>query len=215
MRVVMIHAVAESIPPVRVAFQQEFPEAQVVNLMDEGLLLDFDSRITPNLRRRMSDLICYSRDHRADAIGLACSVYAPVVDSARDLVDVPLVSSYGPVMADAVALGPRVGIIASNEATIRDAEHYLRLEAAGLGKEVAPKPRVAEDLMAVLRAEGQAAFERRLEEEVLALAPVVDVVLLSQFSFASALAHLEQVSPVPVLSAPHSSARTIRKLLEQ
>ena len=215
MRVVMIHAVAESIPPVRVAFEQEFPEAQVVNLLDEELLLDFDNRITPNLRRRMSSLICYSRDHNADAIGLACSVYAPVVDSARDLVDLPLVSSYGPVMADAVANGPRVGIIASNEATIRDAEHYLRLEANALGKEVTPKPRVAEDLLTVLRTAGQEAFERRLEEEVLALAPEVDVVLLSQFSFASALSHLEQVSPAPVLSAPHSSARTIRKLLER
>ena len=67
MRVVMIHAVAESIPPVRLAFQDEFPEAEVVNLLDEGLLLDFDDEVTPNLRRRMSELICYSQDHNADA----------------------------------------------------------------------------------------------------------------------------------------------------
>ena len=214
MRVVMIHAVTESIPPVRIAFEEEFPEAEVVNLLDEGLLLDFGNRITPTLRRRMSDLICYSRDNNADGIGLACSVYAPVVDSARDLVDVPLVSSYGPVMADAVAMGPRVGILASNRATIRDAEHYLRLTAAELSKEVAPTSRLAEDLIAVLRTQGQEAFERRLEEEVLALAPEVDVVLLSQFSFASVLGHLERVSPAPVLSAPHSSARTLRRLLE-
>ena len=215
MRVVMIHALAESIPPVRMAFQDEFPEAQVVNLLDEGLLTDFQGQITPDLRRRMTDLICYSQDNNADAIGLACSVYAPVVDSARDLVSVPLVSSYGPVMAEAAAAGPRVGIIASVEATIRDAEHYLRLAAQEIGKEVEPKPRVADDLITVLRAEGEEAFERRLEEEVLKLAPEVDVVLLSQFSFASALAHLKQVSPVPVLSAPHSSARTLKRMLHQ
>ena len=52
MRVVMIHALAESIPPVRLAFQDEFPEAQVVNLLDEGLLADFQGQLTPNLRRR-------------------------------------------------------------------------------------------------------------------------------------------------------------------
>ena len=46
------------------------------------------------------------------------------------------------------------------------------------------------------------------------MAPDVDVVLLSQFSFATALDHLRAVSPVPVLSAPHSSARALKKMLE-
>ena len=215
MRVVMIHAVAESIPPVRLAFQDEFPEAEVVNLLDEGLLLDFDDEVTPNLRRRMSELICYSQDHNADAVGLACSVYAPVVDSARHLVDVPLVSSYGPVMREAVDAGARVGVIASNSATMRDAEYYLNLAAREAGKEVTFVPRLAEDLLTVLRVEGQQAFERRLGEEVMALEPEVDVVLLSQFSFASALDHLRGVSTTPVLSAPHSSARTLKRMLKK
>ena len=71
MRIVMIHAVAESIPPVKLAFDEIFPEAQVVNLLDEGLLLDFEDRLTPKLRRRMSQVICYSAEHGADAVGLA------------------------------------------------------------------------------------------------------------------------------------------------
>ena len=214
MRVVMIHALAESIPPVRLAFQDEFPDAEVINLLDEGLLIDFPGNITPNLRRRMSDLICYSRDHNADAIGLACSVYAPVVDSARDLVEVPLVSSYGPVVEEAVAAGPRVGVIATNEATMSDSEYYLKLAAKDMDREVQVIKRLATDLIQVLRQDGQVGFEKRLEEEVLAMAPDVDVVLLSQFSFATALEHLRRVSPVPVLSAPHSSARTIKRMLE-
>ena len=214
MRITMIHAIAESIPPVQLAFSEEFPEAEVINVMDEGLLADFDGEITPQLRRRMSNLIGYCQDNQADAIGLACSVYAPVVDSAKDLVDVPLVSSYGPVMADAVKAGTRVGLIASVAATLRDAEHYLRLAAEEAGKEVEPVICLAEDLITVMRAEGLPGLERRLEEEVLKLAPDVDVVLLGQFSFAAALAHLQKVSPVPVLSAPHSSARALKALLE-
>ena len=213
MRVTMIHAIAESIPPVRLAFSEEFPEAEVINVLDEGLLIDFDGRLTPNLRRRMTNLIGYCQDNGADAIGLACSVYAPVVDAAKDLVDVPLVSSYGPVMADAVAAGARVGLIASVPATMRDSEHYLKLAAQETGKAVEPHLCLAEDLIRVMRAEGQSGLERRLEEEVLKLAPDVDVVLLSQFSFAAALAHLKNVSPVPVLSASHSSARALKRLL--
>ena len=213
MRVTMIHAIAESIPPVRLAFSEEFPEAEVINVLDEGLLIDFNDQLTPKLRRRMSNLIGYCQDNNADAIGLAYSVYAPVVDSAKYLFDVPLISSYGPVMAEAVAAGTRIGVIASVPATMRDSEHYLKLAADEAGKEIEPHLCLAEDLIPVMRAEGQAGLERRLEEEVLKLAPDVDVVLLSQFSFAAALAHLTTVSPVPVLSAPHSSARALKRLL--
>ena len=193
---------------------EEFPEAEVINLLDEGLLVDFPGSITPSLRRRMSDLICYCQDHNADAIGLACSVYAPVVDSARDLVDVPLVSSYGPVMAEAVAAGSRVGVIATNKATMSDSEHYLKVAAQEVGREVVVKQRLAADLIQVLRDEGHRAFEKRLEQETLTLSTEADVVLLSQFSFATALDHLRKISPVPVLSAPHSSARRLKKMLE-
>ena len=34
MRIVMIHALGESIPPVRLAFGDVFPKAQVINLLD-------------------------------------------------------------------------------------------------------------------------------------------------------------------------------------
>ena len=213
MRVTMIHAIAESIPPVRLAFDEEFPEAEVINVLDESLLVDFDDQLTPDLRRRITNIIGYCQDNKADAIGLACSVYAPVVESAKDLVHVPLVSSYGPVMANAVTAGPRIGLIASVASTMRDSKYYLHLAADEADVEIEPQLCLAEDLITVMRTEGQSGLERRLEEEVLKIASKVDVVLLTQFSFAAALAHLEKVSPIPVLSAPHSSARTLKKLL--
>ena len=213
MRVTMIHAIAESIPPVRLAFDEEFPEAEVINVLDESLLVDFDDQLTPDLRRRITNIIGYCQANKADAIGLACSVYAPVVESAKDLVHVPLVSSYGPVMADAVTAGPRIGLIASVASTMQDSKYYLHLAADEAGVEIEPQLCLAEDLVTVMRAEGQSGLERRLEEEVLKIASKVDGVLLTQFSFAAALAHLEKVSPIPVLSAPHSSARTLKKLL--
>ena len=213
MRVVMIHALAESMPPVRLAFRDEFPDADLINLLDESLFIDFDQHLTPRLRRRMSQLICYCAEHGADAIGLACSVYAPVVESARELVDVPLLSSYDAVMEEAVGYGGRIGIIASVPATLRDSEHYLRQAAGRRGVRLEPRLCLAEDLIPVLRMEGETAFQHRLAEEVDRLAPSVDAVLLSQFSMASAWAYLKQEASVPVLSAPHSSARRLRQLL--
>lgn len=210
MRVVMIHAIAESMLPTKLAFQQVFPEAELVNLLDEGLFLDFDDQLTPALRRRMSQLICYSAEHGAQAIGLACSVYTPMVEAVRTLVDVPVVSSYGPVMDEALQAGSRIGLLAAVPATLRDSEYFLQQAAQASGAQIKAYPRLAEDLMMVKRHEGEEAFCRRLAEEVDKLAPHVDAVLLTQFSMASALTHLQSV--VPVLSAPHSSARCLKGL---
>ena len=213
MRAVMIHALAESIPPVRMAFSEVFPEAEVINLLDEGLFVDFKDTLTPKLLRRMGSLVTYNADHGADTIGLACSVYAPAVETLKELVDVPLVSSYSPVMADAVASGPRVGIIASVPATIRDAEYYLLKEAEERNIEIEAFPCLAEDLIPVLREQGEEGFQRGLVEEANKLAPKVDAVLLSQFSMAAVLNHVKANCSVPVLSPPHSSARRLKELL--
>ena len=158
MRIVMIHALPESIPPVKLAFQDIFPEAQVINLFDEGLFIDFEERLTPNLRRRMTQLICYAEEHGADAIGLACSVFAPVVETARELVNVPVLSPYDSVMAEAVENGPRVGIISSVPATLRDSEHYLLKAAKEKGVSIQSKLCLADELIHVLRMTGRLGF---------------------------------------------------------
>jgi Asp/Glu/hydantoin racemase len=215
MRVVMIHAITESMQPTKLAFQEVFPEAELVNVLDEGLFLDFGDHLTPELRRRMTQLICYSAEHGAQAIGLACSVYTPMVEMVQALVDVPVVSSYGPVMGEAMRAGRRVGLIAAVPATLRDSEYFLQQAARQHGVSVDAYPRLAEDLMAVKRQAGEAAFACRLAEEVSKLEPHVDAVLLTQFSMASALSHLQTFASVPVLSAPHSSARCLKGFLSR
>lgn len=213
MRVVMIHALAESVSPVKVAFGEVFPEAELINLLDEALFIDFKGQITPQLRRRMSQLICYCEEYGADAIGLACSVYAPVVETAKDLVDVPVVSSYSPVMEEAVRAGKRIGIIAAVGATLRDSDYYLNLTAEEQGRSIETELCLAEELLPLHRTQGEDAFNRRLEELVLDLSGKVDAVLLGQFSMASALNRLQEVCPVPVLSGPHSTANKLKALL--
>jgi hypothetical protein len=116
-------------------------------------------------------------------------------------------------MAEALQAGRRIGLIAAVPATLRDAEHFLQQAARDSGTPVDTYPRLAEDLMLVKRREGEMAYCHRLAEEVEKLAPHVDAVLLTQFSMASALSHLQGAASVPVLSAPHSSAHCLKALV--
>jgi hypothetical protein len=106
----------------------------------------------------------------------------------------------------------RIVVIHAVPATLRDAEGFFQEAARQQKVHIESYPRLAEDLMAVQRREGEAAFCRRLTEEVDKLAPHVDAVLLTQFSMASAISHLQTNTSVPVLSAPHSSARCLKRL---
>ena len=94
-----------------------------------------------------------------------------------------------------------------------DAEYYLLKEAEERNTKIEAFPCLAEDLIPVLREQGEEGFQRRLVEEANKLAPKVDAVLLSQFSMATVLNHVKSNCPVPVLSPPHSSARRLKELL--
>jgi len=106
----------------------------------------------------MTQLICYTEEHGADAIGLACSVFAPVVETALELVNVPVLSSYDSAMAEEVEKGPRVGVISSVPATLRDSEHYLLKAAKEKGVSIQSKLCLADELIHVLRMTGRLGF---------------------------------------------------------
>ena len=135
------------------------------------------------------------------------------METARELVNVPVLSPYDSVMAEAVENGPRVGIISSVPATLLDSEHYLLKAAKEKGVSIQPKLCLADDLIDGLRIDGQTGFSRRIAEEVAKLEPEVDSVLLSQFSMAAALSHVSSVANVPILSALHCNALAFKKLL--
>jgi len=135
------------------------------------------------------------------------------VETALELDNVPGLSSYDSAMAEEVENGPRVGIISSVPAALRDSEHYLLKPAKEKGVSIQSKLCLADDLIHVLRTDGEAGFSRRIAEEVAKLKPEVDSVLLSQLSMAAALSHVSSVANVPVLSVSHCSAFAFKKLL--
>ena len=72
MRVVIIHALPESIDPTKLAFNEIYPEAELITLFDEALFKDFSGELTPALNARMVELIFkvtpHAGPHLEDAV---------------------------------------------------------------------------------------------------------------------------------------------------
>src|SRR5881398_1706816 len=83
----LIHATPLAIPPVRDAFARLWPEARLVNLLDEGLLavLEPDGSIGPRATDRMLRVVGLVRDSGVGVIQLTCSAYSPLVPTLRQV----------------------------------------------------------------------------------------------------------------------------------
>ena len=91
--------------------------------------------------------------------GWPAPVFAPVVETARYLVDIPVVSSFSPVMEEAVRQGSRIGIIASVPATLRTPTSICTEPQPSMVGSIETELCLAEELIPLLRTQGEAAFQ--------------------------------------------------------
>src|SRR5205814_10438865 len=83
MRVALIHALKHSIGPIEAAFARLWPDASLMNLLDDSLSADLarDGSLTAGMTDRFLSLGRYVASTRADAILLTCSAFRPSIQA--------------------------------------------------------------------------------------------------------------------------------------
>lgn len=132
----MIHAVPVSIQPIRDAFKEGWPEAEVSNLLDDGLTgaLSRESGLTSHIVQRICDLATYAAKTGADRILFTCSAFTPAMDVAKELVTIPVLKPDEAMIAAALESGRRIGVVATMPATAPTQAAQLQAAAAERGK---------------------------------------------------------------------------------
>jgi len=76
-RINLIHALTASITPIEDVFARTWPEAVLVNLLDDSLSVDVarDGKITEAMTQRFIDLTRYAVATGADAVLFTCSAF--------------------------------------------------------------------------------------------------------------------------------------------
>jgi Asp/Glu/hydantoin racemase len=216
-RITLIHAVKVAIPPVLEAFRDGWPEAEVANLLDDGLTgaLAREGGLTPPIVQRIRDLATYAARTGADGILFTCSAFTPAMDEARTDVAIPLLKPDEAMIADALDAGRRVGVVATFPGTVAVAGEQIRAAAAASGLDVEIASAAIPEAFAAMDRGDTATHDRLVADAAAALAPRVDVLCLAQFSMARARGDVQRRVAIPVLTSPVAAVNRLRALLGQ
>lgn len=207
MRIALIHAGTVSIPPIEAAFRDVWPDAVLMNLLDDSLFSDRgEGPLPPAMTPRFLALARYAAGTGAEGILFTCSAFGPCIEAcARELAPMPVLKPNEAMVEAAVAAGRRIGLLATFPGTL-----------ATMPQEFPPAvtlvPKLAEGAFAALQAGDVALHDQLVAEAAKDLADC-DAIVLAQFSLARAAPAVERALGRPVLTTPGSAVRELKRRL--
>ena len=121
MRIGLIHALTHSPAPIAASFARLWPEAELMNLLDDSLSADLarEGGLTRAMTERFLKLGRYATGTGADAILFTCSAFGPCIEAvARAERPIPVLKPNEAMIEQAVARGQRIGLLSTFPPTL-------------------------------------------------------------------------------------------------
>jgi hypothetical protein len=208
MRITLVHALKHSIVPIEASFAKLWPEARLMNLLDDSLSADLarDGKLTDAMTERFLKLGRYAAGTGSDAILFTCSAFGPCIEAvARAHAPMPVLKPNEAMIEEVVTRGGKIGLLSSFPPTLASMPREF---PAGI--ELVPK--LAEGAMAALDRGDRTTHDRLVVEASKDLGNC-DLIALAQYSMAPAAELVARASGRPVVTTPDSAVLKLKKML--
>lgn len=208
MRITLVHALKHSIVPIEAAFARLWPDARLMNLLDDSLSADLarDGGLSEAMTGRFLSLGRYAAGTGSDAILFTCSAFGPCIEAvARAHAPMPVLKPNEAMIEQASARGRRIGLLSTFAPTLVSMPPEFPASV-----EIVPK--LAEGALAALDRGDRATHDRLVVEASKDLRDC-DLIALAQYSMAPAAEAVAAATGRPVLTTPDSAVRKLMKLL--
>lgn len=220
MRVMLIHAMHESMAPIHRAFAQLWPEARIFDVLDSSLAVDHAAdagRLGPKMVKRFRVLGRYAaaagpEGAGSDAVLFTCSAFGGAIDAVKRDRAIPVLRPNEAAFTEALKIGSRIAVLVSFEPSRGALAAELAEMAHQRGQVVEISAVLVADALAALQAGDGAGHDRAVAHAAASLQDV-DVIVLGQFSMARAAEAVRAAVSVPVLTTPESAVTALRALL--
>jgi len=212
--VVVVHTGPATVQPIKQQFQEILPEVRVINIMDDSLLNDVMAagHLTEAVTGRIFSYMQLGQQMGAAALLNACSSVGEAASAARAAISIPLIKIDEVMAEQAVAAGPRIGVVATVRTTLEPTVRLIKAKAAAAGRAIEVTEALAEGGFQALLDGKPEQHDDIVERTIRSVAEKVDVIVLAQVSMARLAPALGGMK-VPVLSSPHSGVQAVRAAL--
>lgn len=213
-RIALVHATPAAVDPIRQAFTEAWPEPDLVNLLDDSLSRDraLTPELTDGIFKRFDALGSYAVSFGADAILFTCSAFGPAIERVARSVAIPVLKPNEAMFAEAIAIGGRIGMLATFGPSIGSMTEEFEEQAARAGAPATLKSVLVPAAMAALQAGRRQEHDALITDGAAALGDC-DAIMLAQFSMAPAASRLRGQTDVPVLTSPASAVAALKSRL--
>jgi len=211
MRIALIHALGHSVAPINEEFARAWPEAERMNLLDDSLATDLvrdGGAPGAAMHQRFESLAAYAEAAGAQGILFTCSAFGACIEAvAARRPHMPVLKPNEAMVAEAVARGGKIGLVASFAPTLRSMEPEFPPGTELLSC-------LAVGALEALNQGDAAGHDARVVDAARSLVQQgCGVIALSQFSMARAQFATHRALGVPVLTTPGSAVRALRQRL--
>lgn len=192
------------------------PGVRVLHFVDESLIKNTiaSGKLEKPTMRRLIDLVGSTFDAGADVTLVTCSSIGPAVDIAIQLHDKPVLRVDRPMAEAAVAIGKRIGVLATLSTTLKPTADLVRRVAEEQGKQIEIVEHVCEGAFDAVMAGDGATHDRIVGLGLTEAMKGMDAIVLAQASMARVLTTLpEGAVPAPVFSSPELGVERVRDVL--
>ncbi len=209
----VIHATRVAVSPIEAAFEEHWPEAEVVQFMDESLMRDLDEigHLTPAISERVEGLADFACRDGAAAILYSCSAFGPAIEAVQARLPVPVLKPNQAMLDEALAFGGRIRILS----TFRPSGPSIRRELEALAEQRKLEVEI-DDSYVPGALDALQAGDPDTHDALIAAAAAgsrADVILLAQFSMARARDAVSRHVDARVLSSPESAVLALRRMM--
>jgi Asp/Glu/hydantoin racemase len=208
MRIALVHALKHSILPIEASFARLWPEATLMNLLDDSLSADLarDGKLTDAMTERFLSIGRYAASTGTDGILFTCSAFGPCIEAvAGERAPIPVLKPNEAMIEEAAKAGPKVGLLSSFPPTLASMPREFPAS-------IQLMPKLAEGAMAALDRGDRAEHDRLVVEASKDLRDC-DVIALAQYSMAPAAEKVAQATGRPVLTTPDSAVMKLKRML--
>jgi Asp/Glu/hydantoin racemase len=216
-RVALIHALEESVLPIRAAFAKLWPEAYAFDLLDTSLAVDLAHARTLDdaMRARFRTLADYAltsegNGGQTQGILFTCSAFGPAIEAVKMRASVPVMRPNEAAFEAALDHGSEIGLVVTFEPSLNALKQELLDMAAARGKRVSVRTGLAKGALEALKA-GDGDHHDRIVADAAAHLGAVDAIVLGQFSMARAYQVVGNRTRAQVITTPESAVVAFRR----